>query len=90
MTTRSTETTVTFAHSFKLAAFDTPQPAGTYLITVDEEQIEGLSFTAFRRTGTTLYTPDVSRKSGVQQAYPTTEMELDSALEVDALLEILS
>lgn len=90
MTTRSTETKVTFTHPFKLAAFDAPQPGGTYLLVVDEEQIEGLSFTAFHRTATTLYTPDVSAKSGSQQAYPTTEAEIEAALETDALHQIMS
>lgn len=90
MTIRSTETKVTFTHPFKLAAFDGPKPAGTYLVVVDEEQIEGLSFTAFHRTATTLYTPDVSVRSGTQQAYPTTEAEIDAALETDAVNEIIS
>lgn len=90
MTTRSKETQVTFLHAFKLAAFSAPQPPGTYLVVVDEEQIEGLSFTVFRRTATTLYTPDISRKSGMQQAYPTTDTELDAALETDMLFEILT
>lgn len=89
MTTRSTETKVTFTYPFKLAAFAAPKPAGTYLLVVDEEQIEGLSFTAFRRTATTLYTPDVSANSGTQQAYPTTEAEIDAVLETDALRKIM-
>ncbi|MFN3399225.1 MAG: hypothetical protein ACK4Z4_02700 [Ferrovibrio sp.] len=90
MTTRSTETKITFMHPFKLTAFDAPKPAGTYLLVVDEERIEGLSFTAFHRTATTLYTPDVSVRSGAQQAYPTTEAEIDAALETDALRQIMS
>lgn len=90
MTARSTETKVTFRYPFKLAAFDGPKPAGTYLVVVDEEQIEGLSFTVFHRTATTLYTPDVSARSGVQQAYPTTEAEIDAALETDVLNEIMT
>lgn len=83
MTTRSTETKVTFIHPFKLAAFDAPKPGGTYLLVVEEEQIEGLTFTAFRRTATTLYTPDISVRSGLQQAHPTTEAEIDALLETD-------
>ncbi len=90
MTTRSTETRVSFSHSFKLAAFSAPQPAGTYLVVAEEELIEGLSFTAFRRTATTLYTPDILSRSGTQQAYPTTEAEIDAALEADTLRQIMS
>ena len=50
MSVRTTETTVTFKHPFTLPSFDGPQPAGTYRLVMDEEEILGLSFLAFRRT----------------------------------------
>ncbi len=90
MMTRTTETEITFIHPFKLAAFDAPKPGGTYLLVVEEEEMEGLSFTAFRRTATTLYTPDISVKSGLQQAHPTSEAEIEAILEADALHQIMS
>lgn len=90
MMTRTTETEITFIYPFKLAAFEAPKPGGTYLLVVEEEQIEGLTFTAFRRTATTLYTPDISVRSGLQQAHPTTEAEIDALLETDALNQIMS
>ena len=57
MSTRTTETTVTFRRSFTLLSLDGAQPAGTYRLVTEEEQIPGLSFTAFRRTATLLHLP---------------------------------
>jgi hypothetical protein len=44
MAVRTTETTVTFRHPFTLTSLDGPQPAGTYRLVTDEEEILGLSF----------------------------------------------
>ena len=61
MTTRSTETTLTFSKAFALSEVDRPLPAGTYRVVVDEEDIPGLSFLAFRRVATMLHVPGVVR-----------------------------
>jgi hypothetical protein len=55
--TRSIETTVTFRRPFTLAALDGVQPAGTYRLVEEEEEIAGLSFVAFRRVATLLHVP---------------------------------
>ncbi len=60
MSDRTTETSVTFRHPFKLASFDTEQPAGTYRLVTDEEEVLGLSFLAYRRVATMLHTPSIS------------------------------
>lgn len=57
MSTRSTETTVTFGRPFALAAVDGIQPAGTYRLVTEEEQIPGVSFAAYRRCATMLHLP---------------------------------
>jgi hypothetical protein len=57
MADRTTETTVTFKHPFSLTSLDSRQPAGTYRLVMDEEEILGLSFLAFRRTATMLHIP---------------------------------
>ena len=57
MSTRTTETTVTFSRSFTLSAVDGVLPAGTYRVSVDEEEIDGLSFRAFQRVATMLHLP---------------------------------
>ena len=54
MSTRTTVTTVTFQRSFTLSALEGTQPAGTYRLVTEEEQIPSLSFIAFRRTETLL------------------------------------
>ena len=47
MTTRTTETTVTFRR-FHAGGARGAQPAGTYRVETDEERLEGLSFDAFQ------------------------------------------
>lgn len=80
---RITETTVTFRHPFMLTALDRPQPAGTYRIAVEEEEIAGLSFLAFRRTATTLHSPAISVSGRTRESYSVSASELAAALEAD-------
>jgi hypothetical protein len=40
---RTIETMVTFRHPFGLAAMEATQPAGTYRLVTEEEEIPGLS-----------------------------------------------
>ena len=80
MSERSTETTVTFAHPFTLKACDTTLSPGTYRLVVEEEEILGLSFPAYRRTATTLHTPAIPFRSGHRQAFPIEPGELEGAL----------
>jgi len=49
---RTTETTITFRRPFTLSALDKAQPAGTYRVVTEEEEIDGLSLVAFRRRAT--------------------------------------
>jgi hypothetical protein len=87
MSDRTTETTVTFRHPFKLTSFDTEQPAGTYRLVTDEEEVLGLSFLAYRRVATMLHTPSISTPDAhvvEHRVYPVDPAELASALEADA------
>jgi hypothetical protein len=54
MLTRTQRATLVFVSPFRLAGESRPRPAGTYLVETEEELIEGLSFPAYRRTGTTI------------------------------------
>lgn len=72
---RTTESTVTFRRPFDLEACDHVQPAGTYRVITEEEQVAGISFVAFRRTATLLYTRD--------QVVPVDPVELQAALDAD-------
>ena len=84
MTVRTTETTVTFEHPFTLKALGGPQPAGVYRIVIDEEEILGLSFLAFRRTATMLQLPALQTYGSTIEIIRIDRQELDAALEADS------
>lgn len=84
MTKRTTETTVTFRRPFMLDAFDTPQPAGTYRVVIEEEPIEGVTFLAYRRTATMLHIPTASGPSALGEIYFVTATDLAAAVEADS------
>ncbi len=52
MLSRTTTSTVTFDHSFVLAGYTDELPAGDYEVIAEDEVLESLSFTAYRRTAT--------------------------------------
>jgi len=83
MPDRSAETLVTFQHPFALRSSDEVLPAGTYRLVIDEEEILGLSFPAYRRTASTLHTPAVSVVATQRQAFPVEAGELEDALDAD-------
>jgi hypothetical protein len=62
MTVRTTSRTVTFTHPFNLSGVDEVQPAGTYTVETDEEQLQTLSVPAYRRISTLMRLP--SRPTG--------------------------
>lgn len=57
MMNRTTLTQIVFTRPFSLTGLDGLQPAGTYTIETEEELLEGLSFPAYRRTGTVMLLP---------------------------------
>ncbi len=83
MPTRTTETTLTFCCPFALSAVDCPLPAGTYRLAIDEEELLGLSFLAFKRVATMLYVPAVSTPGGAKQMFVVDADELAAAFEAD-------
>jgi hypothetical protein len=54
MDARSTNSTVTFAHPFRIAGYETELPAGDYEMVAEEDRLQGLSFQADRRSRTFL------------------------------------
>lgn len=84
MMERTTETEITFTHPFLLSSLMVPLEAGTYRLIVDEEQIEGLSFSAFRRTGTQLEIPAIATAVGTRQRLRVSSQEIEAALAKDA------
>jgi len=83
MSTRTTETTVTFSRPFTLSAVDGVLPAGTYRVSVDEEEIEGLSFRAFQRVATMLHLPANPAPGGRRELVQIDPQELAGALAAD-------
>lgn len=83
MAVRTTETTVSFRRPFMMDEFDTPQPAGTYRLVIEEETIEGLTFLAYRRKATMLHVPAASGSTSLGEIYFVTAAELAAALEAD-------
>ncbi len=84
MSVRTTETTATFRRPFLLAAIGDLQPAGVYRVVTDEEEIPGLSFTAFQRTATMLHLPAIGVVAATSQVVPVDPADLAAALAADA------
>ncbi|MDF2809807.1 MAG: hypothetical protein K0S56_838 [Microvirga sp.] len=84
MSIRTRETTVTFRHPFKLSMLDCLQPAGTYRLVIDEEEIPDVSFIAYRRTASMLHTPAISAPGTSGQVFRVSSEELATALEADS------
>ena len=83
MPVRTTETTVTFRRPFTLTELERPQPAGTYRLVTDEEEISGLSFLAFRRIATMLRLPSLAASGGSEQMISINVNDLADALKAD-------
>lgn len=83
MTVRTTRTTVIFKKGFVLAGLDEEQPAGVYDIETDEERLEGLSFSAYRRVQTLINLHPKTGNPSLIQTMTIDPDELDAALERD-------
>ena len=84
MSTRTTHTSVTFSRPFTLSSVDGLQPAGTYRLETDEEQIEDISFNAFRRMTMTLFLPAHPAPGATRHIVQIDPNELAEALLADA------
>jgi hypothetical protein len=84
MSSRTTDTAVTFRRPFSLSSVERTQPAGTYQVGTDEEQIAGLSFLAYTRLMTLLYLPADATSDATRQIVKVDPAELAAALEQDA------
>ena len=83
MTNRTKETRVHFNNTFEIPGIDRPQPAGEYRVDLDEEQIEGVSWEAWRRVSTYIHLPATTTQGLIRQMVPIKQTDLDSALEKD-------
>ena len=78
MTPRTSRHEITFRHPFRLEGADDVHPAGTYVIETDEELVEDLSFTAYRRVATSIIMP-LSGGGGSYQKIATDPSALEAA-----------
>lgn len=66
MISRTTTSTVSFAHPFELDGFINELPAGDYELVVDEELIQSLSFVSYLRTATYLMIKEAKSSHSIQ------------------------
>jgi len=80
MTIRTTAMSVTFRRPFNIAGFDGPQAAGTYEVSTEEELMDSVKVTVWRRISTT-----IALRNGVTTQYlPINPEDLHDALARDA------
>lgn len=79
MNNRTREEHVTFKRNFLLPSVDEVLPPGTYLIETEEEQIDSLSFVAYRRVATTITLPALGTDTGSKQVITIDPSDLVAA-----------
>ncbi|WP_244540364.1 hypothetical protein [Kaistia soli] len=75
--------TVFFARPFHLSDIEGAQPSGTYRLVVDEEDVSGLNFTAFRRKATMLHLPALELSVLSRQVVSVDAEEFEAAVAAD-------
>lgn len=81
---RMTKESITFAKPFSLAGLDGVQPAGTYKVITEEEELPNLSFVAWRRVATLMYLPAIGTNSSKEQVVTIDPKDLAAAVARDA------
>ena len=84
MTMRSRRETVHFTHPFRIKGIDRQLAAGAYEVVTDEEMIEGLSFSAFRRVATLIMVPGAPPQRAVMEMISISAVDLSDAQRIDA------
>ena len=83
MATRTITSTVVFNRPFLITGLDEEQPAGSYQVETDEEQIDDVSFVAYRRLATFLHLHPSPDQPGTRQTLTIDPVELERALQAD-------
>ncbi|GGI23684.1 hypothetical protein [Bradyrhizobium guangdongense] len=83
MTIRSRRETVTFKHPFRIRGIERVLPAGAYEVVTDEETIEGLTFSAYRRIATMITVPGETGR-GTTEMLSIGSIDLANAQAADA------
>ncbi len=87
MTERLSRKSISFQRPFSLASLDGVQPAGSYDVLTVEEQIDSLSFIAFRRLSTMITMASLAPGHSSQEMLEVDPGELAEALARDAVGE---
>lgn len=85
MSARSLGKTVTFNKPFLLKGVDRLLPAGDYRVVTDEELIEGLSFSVYRRVATMIFVPAQSHRASSVEMVSIDPLDLKAAQDRDAI-----
>ena len=85
MAMRTSYKPVTFTRPFLLRGIDEVQPAGTYTVETNEELLEGLSFSAYRRVTTLIFLPSRPGGAILGQVATIDPLELEAAQKEDAM-----
>jgi len=85
MTTRVTTKTVVFSRPFVLNEADGEQPPGIYTVETEEEPLDVMSISAYRRVSTVMYRCNLHAFGGFVRFDPIDPAELDAALARDAI-----
>ncbi len=83
MTSRTITQTVTFHRPFRLSGLEEILPAGDYLTETEEERLEGLSFSAYRKTMVLVYLPQRPGSAGRTETLWIEPADLEQALALD-------
>ena len=84
MLTRINSETVSFRRPFLLSGADGEQPAGCYLVETETEQLQSLSFPAYRRLSTVIRLAGTSGSAELARVLEIDPAELAQALARDA------
>jgi len=84
MNIRTTRSTITFRSPFYLKGVDRLLPPGDFGVVTDEELIEGLSFSAYRRVSTAIFVPAPS--GSAVEMVTIDPLDLQAAQELDATM----
>ena len=80
MLIRTTQEAMVFRHPLLMRYFDQTLPAGTYQVVTEEEQLEGISFLAYRPLQTYIYRQSSPSQTGLAPTYVVDPDDLAAAL----------
>ncbi len=85
MMNRTVTTQVTFRYPFRIDGIAEAQPAGSYIVETEEEQLQAVSFPAWRRLETAIRLPRQPGGPMIDQVVTVDPKALEASLVLDAL-----